>query len=298
MSLINVLQVLIFTYLGIIWLLSKNRSAKYVLFALFILSTTVLVSLLAFNNVPRNGNSQQCWRCIVRFRSLHFRRGVCYCSLFSKTIIVQVEWLWFVPSTSAISDVTDTVFESPYCSSVLFSCSVTTDISVHKYNDFAAFCREIISKVVRLIGHVARMGEGRKNEGRSFEDLSFRTYCMKQSPSWANGFSANQEIPHILWNTRVHYRILKPPPSVSILSQLDPVHAPTSHSLEIHLNVILPSTLGSFNCSLSLRCPHQNTVYAAPLPHRRCMPRLSHSSRFDHLNNIGRGVQSIKISIM
>lgn len=89
MSLINVLQVLILTCLGMIWLLSKNRSAKYVLFALCILSATVLMSLLAFNNVRRCGNSQQCWRCIVRFRSLHFPRGAYHCSLFSKTIRVH-----------------------------------------------------------------------------------------------------------------------------------------------------------------------------------------------------------------
>jgi len=60
---------------------------------------------------------------------------------------------------------------------------MTTDVSVHKYNDFAAFSREIISKGVRWVGHVARMGEGRKNGGRSFENLSFRTYCMEQNPS-------------------------------------------------------------------------------------------------------------------
>ena len=66
---------------------------------------------------------------------------------------------------------------------------------------------------------------------------------MVQSPYWeANRFAASQEIPRISRNPNDHYRTHKRPPPVPILGQPNPVHIPTSHLLEIHPNIIHPST--------------------------------------------------------
>ena len=123
---------------------------------------------------------------------------------------------------------------------------------------------------------------------------------MEQVPSWeANWFSASQEIPHISWNQKVHYRSHKCPPPVPIASQLDPFHTPISHFLKINLNIILHLWLrlpsGLFLSGFLTKTLYPNPVYASPLPSMRYMLRPSHSSRFD---NIWWAVQIIKFLIM
>ena len=91
---------------------------------------------------------------------------------------------------------------------------------------------------------------------------------MVQSPSWeGNWFAACQEIPRIPQNPKVHYRTHKRPPPVSIMGQPNPVHIHTSHLLQIHPNIIHPSTPRSPQLSLYLRFPHQDPIHPPLLTH-------------------------------
>jgi hypothetical protein len=90
------------------------------------------------------------------------------------------------------------------------------------------------------------------------------------------GFQLVKKFPAFYGTPKAHYRIHKCPPSVSILSQPNPVHTPTFHFLIIHPYMILPSMPGSPQWSLSLRFSHQNHIHASLLPYPGYIPRLYH----------------------
>jgi hypothetical protein len=73
------------------------------------------------------------------------------------------------------------------------------------------------------------------------------------------------------------------PPPVPIVSQLNPIHAPF-HALNIHFNIILPSTAGSPKWSPSLRSPHKNPVLPLSSPYVLHTPPISFFSIIDHIN--------------
>ena len=74
------------------------------------------------------------------------------------------------------------------------------------------------------------------------------------------GLQLVQELPRISRNPKVHYRTHKRSPPFSILGQPNPVHKPTSHLLEIHLRLGLPS--GIFPSGFPTK-----TLYTPPSPH-------------------------------
>ena len=148
--------------------------------------------------------------------------------------------------------------------------------------------RGILGKEIRFYFRII-MFYGRYTTGTFTEQIHFRntsgsecviniltyllTYSMVQSPSWeANWFAASQEIPQTSRNPKVHYRTHKRPPPVSILGQPKPVPIPTSHFLEIHSNIIHPSTPRSPQWSPSLRFPHQDSVHPLSSPIRATCP--------------------------
>ena len=98
---------------------------------------------------------------------------------------------------------------------------------------------------------------------------------MKLVISWSrvtNRFSVSQEIPQILWNPKVHYRVYKCPPPVPILSQIDPVHGPPSQSwrafliqvLSPHLRLGLQS--GLFSADFPTKSPYTTVPIRATCP--------------------------------
>ena len=109
-----------------------------------------------------------------------------------------------------------------------------------------------------------------KNDQANNQQLNNST--QQSTFSKANGSSASEGIPHILWYLRIHYHVHNSPQVVPVLSQINPLHTLQSNLFKIHFNIILLSMPKSSKWYLSFRFPHQNPVCISLLPCTQHMP--------------------------
>ena len=102
------------------------------------------------------------------------------------------------------------------------------------------------------------------------------------------GLQLVKKFPAFHGTPKVHYRTHKRLPSVYILSQPNPVHIPTSHFLEIHPNIIHPSTPRSPQWSLTYLLTHsmvQSPSWAANwFAASQEIPRISRNPKVHYRN--------------
>jgi hypothetical protein len=109
--------------------------------------------------------------------------------------------------------------------------------------------------------------------------------------------AATQELPNILWNPKVHYRVHKSPSLVLSWAksiQSIPPHPISLRDISIlstHLRLGLPT--GLFPSGILAKI-----LYAFLFPHSCYISRPSHPPRLDHSNHAWRRIQVMKLHIM
>jgi hypothetical protein len=107
---------------------------------------------------------------------------------------------------------------------------------------------------------------------------------MELSLSWgATTCSTTQDLPSILWNLKLHYRVLESPPLALMLRQTIPVH--TSHSVSLrsistlfsHLCLSFPS--GLFASGFHTKSSIHYFMYVCMYVCKKCGPHPSPAPR-------------------
>jgi hypothetical protein len=121
------------------------------------------------------------------------------------------------------------------------------------------------------------------------------TYLLtKLSPSWgAANCAAPQELPSILWNPKIQYRVHKSPPLVPILSNVNPIH--TIPSYPIHFDIVHPYYVLVFPVVSFLLAFSPIFYMHSSDPHSCYMSSPSHPSWLDYSNYTWRRVQVMKL---
>jgi hypothetical protein len=122
-------------------------------------------------------------------------------------------------------------------------------------------------------------------------------YCLHRQITLMMEAVQTSELSPWRQNPKVHHRIHNSPPTIRILSQVNPLHTPPTKHPKVHFDPILSSTTWSFKWSFSFGLSHQNPVPVSPLSHACHMPHPPSSPWFDLPNNIWWWVRIMKLRI-